>query len=65
MSKPIITKEHFVACIKVLRDSDDMARRINKIVDEFRRGDFINGYAFSNDDAAIKLIETLDQLVMS
>lgn len=60
MSKPIITKEHFVACIKVLRDSDDMARRINKIVDEFRRGDFINGYAFSNDDAAIKLIETLE-----
>lgn len=60
MTKPIITKDHFVACIKVLRDADDMARRINSVVDEYKRGDFINGYAFSNDDAEMKLIETLE-----
>jgi len=61
MSKqPIITKDHFVACIKVLRDADDMACRINNIVNEYRRGDFINGYAFSNDDAETKLVETLE-----
>jgi hypothetical protein len=60
MKNPIITKEHFVACLNVLRDGDDMARRINKIVDEYRRGDFINGYAFSNDNAETKLIETLE-----
>ena len=45
MTKPIITKDHFVACIKVLQDADDMACRINKIVGEYRRGDFIDGYA--------------------
>lgn len=60
MTKPIITKDHFVACIKVLQDADDMARRINKIVGEYRRGDFIDGYAFSNEKAEIKLIETLE-----
>ena len=54
MTKPIITKDHFVACIKVLQDADDMACRINKIVGEYRRGDFIDGYAFSNEKAEIK-----------
>lgn len=60
MEKPIISKEHFVACINVLRDSEDMARRINKIVYEYGRGDFIDGYGFSNDRAETKLIETLE-----
>lgn len=61
MSKElIISKEHFVACLRVLQDADDMACRINKIVDEYRRGDFINGYAFSNDNAETKLVETLE-----
>jgi hypothetical protein len=60
MTKPIITKEHFVACINVLREGDDMARRINQVVSEYKRGDFIDGYAFSNTDTETKLIETLE-----
>ena len=35
MTKPIITKEHFVACINVLQEGDDMARRINRVVHEY------------------------------
>lgn len=60
MIKPIITKDHFVACIKVLRDADDMACRINNIVNAYRCGAYIDGYAFSNEDAETKLIETLE-----
>ncbi len=60
MSNPIITKEHFVACINVLQEADDMARRINRIVQEYNRGDFISGYAFSNTSTETKLIETLE-----
>lgn len=60
MTKPIITKDHFVACINVLREGDDMARRINKVVREYGRDDFIDGYAFSNSDTETKLIETLE-----
>ena len=37
-----------------------MARRINQIVSEYKRGDFIDGYAFSNVDTETKLIETLE-----
>lgn len=57
---PVITKDHFVACIEVLREADDMARRINKAVDKHQRSDFINGYGFLNSDTETKLIETLE-----
>jgi len=60
MGKQIISKEHFVACIKVLQEADDMACRINSIVNEYGRGDFITGYAFSNADTETKLVETLE-----
>lgn len=60
MTKPVITKEHFVACINVLREGNDMARRINQVVSEYKRGDFIDGYAFSDENTEIKLIETLE-----
>lgn len=60
MTKPIITKDHFVACINVLREGDDMACRINQVVNEYKRGDFIDGYAFSNTDTETKLMETLE-----
>lgn len=60
MTKPIITKEHFVACINVLRESDDMARRINSVVRDYNRGDFIDGYAFSDTNTEVKLLETLE-----
>jgi len=60
MTNPIITKEHFVACIETLREADDMARRINNIVEEYGRGDFIDGYAFSDTDTETKLMETLE-----
>lgn len=60
MTNPVITKEHFVACIETLRDADDMARRINNIVEEYGRGDFIDGYAFSDTDTETKLMETLE-----
>ena len=60
MTKPIITKEHFVACIETLRDADDMARRINIVIQDYGRGDFIDGYAFSDSDTETKLMETLE-----
>lgn len=60
MSNQIISKDHFVACLKVLQDSDDMARRINRIVREYNRDDFISGYSFINTDTETKLIETLE-----
>lgn len=60
MTKPIITKDHFVACINVLQEGDDMARRINRVVHEYNRDDWINGYAFSDSPAETKLIETLE-----
>lgn len=60
MTKQIISKEHFVACIETLRDADDMARRINKIVNDYGRGDFIDGYAFSDSDTETRLMETLE-----
>lgn len=60
MTKPIISKEHFVACIEVMREADDMARRINSVVREYGRGDFIDGYAFSDSDTETKLLETLE-----
>lgn len=60
MSNQIISKDHFVACLKVLQDSDDMARRINGIVQEYNRDDFISGYSFINTDTETKLIETLE-----
>ena len=60
MFNPIISKDHFVACIKVMQDADEMAVQINKIVDEYKRGDWINGYAFSDDQCATKLVETLE-----
>lgn len=60
MDNPIISKDHFVACINILREADDMARRINKIVYEYGRGDFIDGYGFNNDKVEMKLIETLE-----
>lgn len=60
MTKPIISKEHFVACIEVLREADDMARRINAVVRDYDCGEFIDGYAFSNSNTEIKLLETLE-----
>jgi hypothetical protein len=60
MTNPIISKDHFIACIKVMQEADDMARRINVIVREYGRGDFIDGYAFSNFDTEVKLIQTLE-----
>lgn len=39
MTKPIITKDHFIACINVLQEGDDMARRINRVVHEYNRDD--------------------------
>lgn len=60
MTNPIISRDHFVACIEVLKEADDMARRINTIVREYGKGDFISGYAFSNSDCETKLIETLE-----
>ena len=60
MTNPIITKEHFVACIETLREADDMACRINSIVEEYGRGDFIDGYAFSDSDTETRLMETLE-----
>lgn len=60
MTRPIITKEHFTACINVLREADDMACRINRVADEYNRGDWINGYAFSDSPTEIKLVETLE-----
>lgn len=60
MSNPIISKDHFVACMETLRAADDMACRINNIVREYNKGDFIDGYAFSNSDCETKLLETLE-----
>ena len=60
MSNPIISKDHFVACMETLRAADDMACRINSIVREYNKGDFIDGYAFSNSDCETKLLETLE-----
>lgn len=60
MTNPIITKEHFVACIETLREADDMARRINAVVRDYGRGDFIDGYAFSDTDTETRLLETLE-----
>lgn len=56
----LISKDHFVACIETLREADEMARRINKIVQDYGRGDFIDGYAFSDTDTETKLMETLE-----
>lgn len=60
LTKPVITKEHFVNCINVLKESDDMARSINAVARTYGRGDFIDGYAFSDVDTEMKLIETLE-----
>ena len=37
-----------------------MARRINSIVRDYGRGDFIDGYAFSDSNTETKLLETLE-----
>lgn len=60
MSDSIISKDHFVACINVLKEGDEMARRINAIAREYGRDDFVDGYAFSNNETEIKLVETLE-----
>ena len=62
MSNPI-TKEHFIACMKVMQAADDMAADINRIVREYGRGDFIDGYAYSDSDCQIKLLETLGMVL--
>ena len=66
MSNPIISKDHFVACMETLREADDMACRINNIMNskvgvrEYDKGPFIEGYSFSNSDCEMKLLETLE-----
>lgn len=59
MSNPI-TKEHFVACIEVMKAADDMAAEINRIAEKYKRSDFIDGYVFNDDACQTKLIETLE-----
>ena len=56
----IITRDHFVACIETLREADEMARKINSLVNEYNRSDFISGYAFNDSEIELKLIETLE-----
>jgi len=60
MTKPIISKDHFVACINTLKEADDMARKINKLAHEYNRSDFISGYGFNDSETELKLIETLE-----
>lgn len=60
MSNPIISRDHFVACLNVLQAADDMAVRINEVVEEYGRGEYISGYTFNDSECEIKLLETLE-----
>lgn len=60
MNKPVISKEHFLACIKTLQEVDNMACDIDAIAKKYDRDDFIYGYAFSDSKTETRLLETLE-----
>lgn len=58
--EPLITKDHFVACINTLKEVEEMAGRIYGVVHEYHRDDWLPSYKFSDSDIETKLIETLE-----